>query len=150
MTVADSLGNVYKQAVTVPNSTTFEAAIFFAVNIIGGANTVTVTNAGTAASMGVEIYEVSGLIAQATAQPDQSSSGTGAATTGSTSPLSATSPNSLLFVGCAIGTGVVTAVTPGTGLVNDSGVAQPVRHQAYSSSFPCPAFLGIRPPSLRA
>ena len=46
MTVADSAGNTYTQAVTAPNSTTFEAAIFFAVNIVAGENTVTVTNPG--------------------------------------------------------------------------------------------------------
>src|SRR5205807_2310705 len=32
MTVADSLGNTYTQAITAPNSTTFEVAIFYAVN----------------------------------------------------------------------------------------------------------------------
>src|SRR6266702_3723661 len=43
MTVADSLGNTYTSAINAPNSTTFETAIFFAVNILAGANTVTVT-----------------------------------------------------------------------------------------------------------
>src|SRR6202043_2277854 len=81
MTVADSAGNTYTQAVNAPNSTTFEAAIFYAVGIVAGANTVTVTNAGTAASMAVEIYEVSGLLAQVVAQPDQQTSGTGTSAT---------------------------------------------------------------------
>ena len=70
ITVTDSLSNTYKQAVLGANSTTFETAIFFATNILGGANTVTVTNVGSSA-MAVEIYEVSGLIQQAAAQPDQ-------------------------------------------------------------------------------
>lgn len=104
MTVADSLGNTYTQAVTAPNSTTFEVAIFYAVNIIGGANTVTVTNAGTAASMAMEIYEVNGVLNQVVAQPDSSSSGTGTGTTASTSALAASVPNSLAFMGVAVGT----------------------------------------------
>jgi len=113
MTVADALGNTYTQAITAPNSTTFETAIFYAVNILGGVNTVTVTNAGTAASMGVEIYEVSGLIAQAKAQPDQSSLGTGTGTTASTSALAASTSNALAFMGVAVGTTAeaITAVT---------------------------------------
>lgn len=104
MTVADSLGNTYTQAVTAPNSTTFEVAIFYAVNIVAGANTVTVTNAGSAASMAMEIYEVSGLLTQVTAQPDWSSTGTGTGTTASTSALAASVPNSLAFMGVAVGT----------------------------------------------
>lgn len=104
MTVADSLGNTYTQAVTAPNSTTFETAIFYAVGILAGANTVTVTNAGSTASMAMEIYEVSGLLTQVTAQPDWSSTGTGTGTTASTSALAASAPNSLAFMGVAVGT----------------------------------------------
>jgi hypothetical protein len=125
MTVADSAGNTYTSAVAAPNSTTFAAQIFFAVGIIGGANTVTVTNAGTTASMAVEIYEVSGLITQAQAQPGQSSTGTGTGTTATTSRVSPSVPNALAFAGVAIGTGVVTAVAAGSGLTYDSGTLQP-------------------------
>lgn len=125
MTVADSLGNTYTQAVTAPNSTTFEAAIFFAVGILAGANTITVTNAGATASMAVEIYEVSGLIAQAQAQPGQTSTGTGTGTTSSTSAIAPSIPNALAFAGVAIGTATITAFAAGTGLTYDSGTLQP-------------------------
>ncbi len=113
MTVADSAGNTYTQAVNAPNSTTFESAIFIAVNIAQGANTVTVTNAGTAASIGVCIYEVKGLLQQVTAQPEQSSTGTGTGTTASTSALASSTPNSLIFLGVGVGTTAeaITAVT---------------------------------------
>jgi hypothetical protein len=127
MTVADSNGNVYTQAVTAPNSTTFEAAIFFSVGpatgggIVAGANTVTVTNAGTAASMAVEIYEVSGLLAQMVAQPDQSTSATGTSATATASALAASSPNSLAFMGVAVGTAAqAVSVTAGSGWTLDS------------------------------
>lgn len=122
MTVADSAGNTYTQAVNSANSTTFEAAIFYAVNIVAGANTVTVTNAGTAASMAMEIYEVSGLLAQVVAQPDSSSSGTGTGTTASTSALAASSPNALAFLGVSIGTAAQNiTVTSGTNWTADGG-----------------------------
>lgn len=121
MTVADSLGNTYTQAVTKANSTTFEAAIFYAVNIIGGANTVTVTNAGTTASMAMEIYEVSGLLTQVVAQPDSSTSGTGTSATPTLAALAASTPNSLAFLGIAVGTAAqATSVTSGTNWTLDS------------------------------
>lgn len=122
MTVADSAGNTYTQAVTAPNSTTFEAAIFYAVNIVAGANTVTATNAGSAASMAMEIYEVSGLLTQVLAQPDASSTGTGTGTTASTSALSASTPNALAFLGVSIGTAAQNiTVTSGTNWTADGG-----------------------------
>lgn len=124
MTIADSAGNTYTQAVTAPNSTTFETAIFVAVNILGlgSINTVTATNAGTAASMGIEIYEVSGLIAQIPAQISHTSSGTGTGTTASTSAIASSSPNSLAFLGVAVGTTAeaITAVTGTTWTVDAS------------------------------
>ncbi len=121
MTVADSAGNTYTQAVTKANSTTFEAAIFYAVGILAGANTVTVTNAGTAASMALEIYEVSGLLAQVVAQPDQSTSGTGTSATPTLSALAPSTPNALAFLGIAVGTAAqATSVTAGTNWTLDS------------------------------
>lgn len=121
MTVADSLGNTYTQAVTKANSTTFEAAIFYSVGVLAGANTVTVTNAGATASMALEIYEVSGLLAQVVAQPDQSTSGTGSSATPTLSALAASSPNSLAFLGIAVGTAAqATSVTSGTNWTLDS------------------------------
>ncbi len=113
LSAADSAGNTYTSAIVKANSTTFEAQIFFAVNVVAGANTVTVTNAGTAASLGIEIYEISGLIAQVVAQPGQTSSGTGTGTTASTSAISSSTPNALAFMGVAVGTTAeaITAVT---------------------------------------
>ena len=86
LSVADTAGNTYQSAIVKANSTTFEAQIFFSVGpatgggIVAGANTVTVTNAGTAASLGIQIYEVSGLLTLVAAQPGQTSTGTGTGT----------------------------------------------------------------------
>lgn len=113
MTVADSAGNTYMQAQNAPNSTTFESAIFYTTNIIAGANTVTVTNAGTAASMGMQIYEVSGIIAEVGPVLGQTSSGTGTGATASGSNI-AGQPNSLAFAGVAVGI-AAQAVSAATG-----------------------------------
>jgi hypothetical protein len=142
MTVADSAGNTYTSAIAAPNSSTFAAQIFWASGILAGANTVTVTNGTTGASMAVEIYEVSGLIAQAQAQPGQTSTGTGSAATVLTSTISPGSPNSLVFAGVAIGTGVVTAMAAGTGLTYDSGTQQPVTPSGLYQFASFSGFLG--------
>lgn len=117
MTVADSAGNSYVQAVTAPNSTTFEAAIFYAINIASGANTVTVTNAGTTASMALEIYEVSGLIGQVSNVVDQATSGTGTSATPSINNIQPAA-NEFAVMGVAVGTAAqavsATAGTPWT------------------------------------
>ena len=125
ITVTDSLSNTYKSAAAqIYTANAFETQIFFAVNTPGGANTVTVTNVGSA-SMAVEIYEVSGLIQQVNAQPDQFTSAIGSSAAPAVAALAASSPNSLIFAGIGIGTGVVTAFIAGTGLTNDSGLLAP-------------------------
>ena len=123
-TIADTAGNTYVKAATGANSTTFEASIWFAVNIASGANTVTVTNAGSAASMAMEIYEVSGLLTQVTAQPGGIITNTGTGTTASTSAITAGAPNELSFAGIAVGTAAQT-ITPASGWSNDSGQQNP-------------------------
>lgn len=123
-TVSDTQGNVYTQAAISANSTTFEVAIFFAVNITGGANTVTVTNTGTAASMAMQIYEVSGILNQIAGQGAQNTSSTGTGTTASTPAISPITPNRLAFAGIGVGTAAQT-ITPATGWINDSGQQNP-------------------------
>jgi hypothetical protein len=123
-TIADTAGNTYVKAVTGANSTTFEASIWFAVNIASGTNTVTVTNAGSAASMAMEIYEVSGLLQQVTAQPDQTATNTGTGTAVSTASVTPVIPNELFFAGVSVGTAAQT-ITVGSGWTNDSGQQNP-------------------------
>jgi len=123
-TIADTAGNTYTKANTAANSTTFEASIWFAVNIAAGANTVTVTNAGATASMAVEVYEVSGLIQQVQAQPASSITNTGTSGTASTSVITPGTPNELAFAGVAVGTAAQT-ITVGSGWTNDSGQQNP-------------------------
>jgi len=100
--VTDTLGNTYTQASLVANSTTFEAAVFFAPVKLSGANTVTITV--TSASAAMEIYEVSGILSQVPGQPSNASTGTGTGTTASTSNIGAAAPASLAFLAVSVGT----------------------------------------------
>lgn len=121
MTVADSLGNTYYQAVNSPNSTTFEAAIFYSVITTAGTPTVTVTNAGAAASMAMEIYEVRGTLAVASNQPDVFSKDTGTSGTATAPTMSPTVPNGIAFMCVAVGTAAqAVSATSGTFWTLDS------------------------------
>lgn len=120
-TCADSAGNTYVRAVTGANSTTFETAIFYATNIAGGANTVTVTNAGSTASMGIQIYEVAGLITQTPSILDITSTSTGTGTAVTTPAIAPSAPNELAFLAVGVGTAnEAVSVTAGTGWTLDS------------------------------
>ena len=120
MTVADTQGNTYTSAVTGVQSTTVGVAIFYAVNIAGGANTVTLTCTSSSAAM--EIYEVSGLLAQVAGQPVQSSSGSSASGTTATTSNIAGAGNSYAFMGVGIGTAAQNiTVTTGTNWTADAG-----------------------------
>lgn len=119
-TITDTLGNTYNTAINAANSTTFAAQIFYAVNIAGGSNTVTVTPSASV-SVAMEIYEVSGILQQVVGQPEQTSSGTGTGTTASTSNIATATPNALAFLGVAVGTAAqAVSVTSGTGWTLDS------------------------------
>ena len=140
-TISDTNSNTYTQAAQVANSTTLNVAVFFAVGIASGANTVTVNNGGTTASIAAEIYEVSGLIAQTTAQPDQTATATGSSGTASTSAISALTANEIAFAGVGIGTAAQT-ITAGSGWTNDSGQQNPTTPAGLFSFISMSQFMG--------
>lgn len=123
-TISDTLGNTYTQIAQVANGTAFNVAIFLAVNIAAGTNTVTVNNGGSTASIAMEIYEVFGLLGVAVAQPDQKITNTGTSGTASTNAIGASFPNELAFAAIGVGTAAQT-ITPATGWNNDSGQQNP-------------------------
>lgn len=123
-TVTDSNSNTYTQSPQVSNGSALNVAIFYAVNIAAGANTVTVNNGGTTASIAMEIYEVSGLLTQVPNQPDQTATNSGNSGTASTSAISALTPNELAFAAIGVGTAAQT-ITVGSGWTNDSGQQNP-------------------------
>ncbi len=140
-TITDSASNTYTQAAQIANSTTLNVAVFYAVNIAAGANTVTVNNGGTTASIAMEIYEVSGLIAQVQAQPDQTATNTGTSGTASTSAISPLAVNELAFASVGIGTAAQT-ITAGSGWTNDSGQQNPTTPAGLFSFISMSQFLG--------
>jgi len=125
-TISDTLGNTYKQAAQVANGTAFNVAVFVASEIAAGANTVTVSNGGTAASIAMEIYEVSGLISSSNAAAiDSTATNTSAAATSSPAVTAAPLlPNDLSFVAFGLGTAAQT-ITVASPYANDSGQLNP-------------------------
>ena len=126
LTVTDSQSNTYTEAIKASQSTTLEAAIFYATGIPAGANTVTITIAGSGSSntaIGAEIYEVSGLIANTPGALDATGTSSNAGSTSvSTSALSPIIPNEYVFTAIAAGGGTITA---GTNWALDSGSLSP-------------------------
>lgn len=121
-TITDSQTNTYTSVVQIANSTAFNVAIFIAPNSKAGANTVTVNNGGTTASIAMEIYEISGMLQVTTS--DSNASGT---VTGTTSPAIVLAPsqvNDFSFVAFGLGTAAQT-ITVGASYNNDSGQLNP-------------------------
>src|SRR5579884_852164 len=140
-TISDTNSNTYTQVAQVANSTTLNVAVFFATNIVSGANTVTVNNGGTTASIAMEIYEVYGLLTQSSAQTTQTATNTGSSGTASTSAISPGSPNKYAFAGIGIGTAAQT-ITVGSGWTNDSGQQNPTTPAGLFSFVSMSQFLG--------
>ena len=125
LAVTDSQGNTYTQAVKGTNSTTQEAAIFYAANILPGSNTVTITIAGGSSSntaIAAEAYEVTGLITVSSLLVDASSGNNNTGTAVSTSNLTPNFVNDLGFMAIASAGGTITA---GSGWYLDSGTLAP-------------------------
>lgn len=121
-TISDTQSNTYTQVAQVANGTAFNVAIFTAP-CKTGANTVTVNNGGTAASIAATAYEGVGLLKVTTA--DVTSTNQGAATT--TSPAVSVTPtqaNDFTFVAFGLGTAAQTITLAGS-YVNDSGQLNP-------------------------
>jgi len=92
--VTDSRGNRYALAVGPTTATGLSSAIYYAKNIAGGSNAVTVTFNGTAAYPNVNVLEYSGLD---TANPlDVSAAATGSGTTANSGSATTTSANELI------------------------------------------------------
>jgi len=106
--VTDSRGNSYALAVGPTKATGLGSAIYFARNIAGGSNAVTVTFNGTAAYPNVNVLEYSGLD---TANPlDVSAAATGSGTTANSGSATTSSANELI-----VGAGNPTSVFTGAG-----------------------------------
>ena len=107
-TPTDTLGNTYTLAVGPTTASGARQSIYYAKNIKGGSNTVTVTFNQAAAAVDVRVLEYKGL--SQTSPLDVTAAGVGSSTTASSGSATTTSANELIFGADTIATG-----TPGPG-----------------------------------
>jgi IPT/TIG domain len=94
-TISDTRGNTYTLAVGPTTGTGLRQSIYYAKNIAGGSNTVTVTFNQAAAFVDVRVLEYSGLD---TANPlDQATGAAGTGTLANSGAVSTTSASELIF-----------------------------------------------------
>ena len=93
--VTDSRGNSYSQAGTMVTGTGIRQAIYYAKNIVGGSNTVTVAFNQAAAYVDVRILEYSGI--DASNPLDVTAGAAGSGTAASSGAATTTSANELIF-----------------------------------------------------
>ena len=111
--VTDSQNNTYVLAVGPTTASGLSSALYYAANIIGGSNTVTVTFNTTAAWPNVNVMEYSGL---STSNPlDVTSAGTGAGTTANSGSVTTTSASELIV---GAGNPVTTFTAAGSGFTS--------------------------------
>ena len=90
--VKDSAGNSYSLAIGPTKGTKLQQSIYYAANIVGGSNTVTVTFNQTAADPDIRILEYRGVAAL-----DAKAGASGSSTTANSGSATTTSANELIF-----------------------------------------------------
>jgi hypothetical protein len=106
--VSDTRGNSYILAVGPTTASGARQSIYYAKNISGGSNTVTVTFNQSAAAVDIRVLEYSGL--SLTSPLDVTAAATGSSTTANSGIATTTASNELIFAADTIATG-----TPGPG-----------------------------------
>ncbi|HKV40609.1 MAG TPA: Ig-like domain repeat protein, partial [Blastocatellia bacterium] len=115
VTLNDSAGNTYIQAVAqLQNSDGSQVHLFYARNIVGGANTVTATFSSTNNHPWLTIYEYSGLNAANPLDQTASAQGGGAAAS-SGATATTTGANELVFAATGLPASYSGTVTAGSG-----------------------------------
>jgi hypothetical protein len=143
--ISDSRGNPYTLAVGPTTGTSLRQSIYYAKNILGGSNTVTVTFAQAAAFVDVRVLEYSGL--STTAPLDVTAAAAGSGSLASSGSATTTSANELIF-GAAITGGVINGA--GTGFTSrittpDGDIAEDKSVTAtgsYSATAPVTPYAG--------
>ncbi|MDP9128040.1 MAG: NHL repeat-containing protein, partial [Pseudomonadota bacterium] len=110
VTVADTAGNTYTDAVNTSSTGDHQLHIFYAKNIQAGANTVTASFSASNANPYLAIYEYSGL--DTTSPLDKTVSANGTSATASTGTTATTSwANELVFAGLGVASGYAGTLT---------------------------------------
>jgi hypothetical protein len=107
--VRDSAGNIYNLAIGPTRGTNISQAIYYASNIIGGANAVTVTFTQAAAYPDIRILEYSGVNAL-----DVAAGSAGNTNVAGSGPVTTTAANELIFAANTVFTNTQGAGAPFT------------------------------------
>src|SRR5262249_8825922 len=120
-TIKDSIGNIYRRAAQVGMASSVSFGIFYAENVKGGANTVTVSDT-VSAPLRLAIMEYSGVAA--TNSLDAAVTGIGTSTSLSSGTLTSTTNGDLLLAAGA--TPNIDSFTAGSGyFISDFVPAEP-------------------------
>ena len=118
--VSDTRGNTYRRAVQFTDSAdALTIGIFYAENIAGGANTVTVSDSMTGGNLRFAILEYAGVALSSSLDGTAAAQGTG---TSVNSGTTTTTANGDLVIGL-VSTATSSTVTPGTGFVAEERVS---------------------------
>jgi hypothetical protein len=112
LSVQDSAGNVYSRAIGTTTGTGLRQTIYYAPNIVGGANTVTVTFNRAANHPDIRILEYRGVTTL-----DVAAGASGRSATPSSGSVTTTAPNELIF-----GANMVSSMTKSAGTAFTSRV----------------------------
>jgi subtilisin family serine protease len=137
VTVTDTAGNTYTQAVSqVQSSDGHQVYIFYAKNIAGKTNTVTATFSSTNNHPWLAIYEYSGL--STTSPLDQTAAAQGSGSSPACGPTAATTAaNELVFAGVGLVSNSTATVTAGAGYTlaqQDTNTSRAANETAMLSS----------------
>jgi hypothetical protein len=116
--VSDSLGNTFTQAIQSPaTATEDQVAIFYAANVRGGTDTITVASSvsGSYTSVSAAVHEYAGV--DPVSPFDRAYGGKGVSTSWNSGSISTSQANELLFGAGTFGDGVSTSVAPGSGYI---------------------------------
>jgi hypothetical protein len=132
--VTDANGNVYQLAAPIVRGTGLSQAIYYAANIKGGSNTVTVTFSGAAVFVDLRVAEYTGLAGTV----DAKASGAGSAATATSGSFTTTTADLVFaagttsgsFSGAGTGYTLRTITTPDADIVEDGVISAPGSYTA--------------------
>ena len=137
VTVTDSAGNSYTDAVAQPQSADgHQVHVFYAKNIAGGANTVTATFSATNNRPWLAVYEYSGLSATSPLDRTANAQGSGSAPS-SGATATTVSANELVFAAVGLPANYKGTVAAGSGYVlqlQDTGISRAATEAAVVTS----------------
>ena len=147
--LSDSLGNIYKEAVSqIQSDDGHQIHIFYATNISSGANTVTANFSGVNNHPWLSIFEYSGIATSNALDTTSSSQGSGAVAS-SGNPIQTRPGNELVFAAVGLPSSSSMTISAGSGFniesqdANTPGSRAGIEDQVTSSSDPLVATFSL-------